>query len=190
MKFLLVALAPTGAVAVDNQGRIYVGDRENQRIRIFDADVNSSSAGPASVTLRSADHARPAHLDGRRRYDRILGVDQKGKILRPFGGLGHKPGQFAWAHFMALGPDQTIYVADVLNWRFQAFAHTAPSRVLTSYIASLRMFWGSTPGVGMDLTADGDCFQISLYSRKARTLLDTAHSPLLIMCIELHLTPP
>jgi hypothetical protein len=49
---------------------------------------------------------------------------------------------------MALLPVQTIYVAPVLNWRFQAFAHTAPSRVLTIYIPSVRMFWGSTPGGG------------------------------------------
>ena len=81
-------------------------------------------------------------------YDRIIELDQNGKILGAFGEPGHKPGQFAWAHFMALGPDQTIYVADVLNWRFQAFAHTAPSGVLTSYIPSVRMFWGSTPSVG------------------------------------------
>jgi hypothetical protein len=56
--------------------------------------------------------------------------------------------QFAWAHFMALGPDQTIYVADVLNWRFLAFAYAAPGGVLTSYIPSVRMLWGSIPGVG------------------------------------------
>lgn len=129
-KFLLVGLASTRAVAVDDQGRVYIGDRENQRIQT--PTVNSSSDGPASVTLRSADHARAAHLDGRRRYDRIIGLDQNGKILSAFGGPGHKPGQFAWAHFMSLGPDQTIDVADVMNRRFQAFAYTAPSRVLTS----------------------------------------------------------
>jgi streptogramin lyase len=37
-KFLLVGLASTRAVAVDNQGRVYIGDRENQRIQIFDPD--------------------------------------------------------------------------------------------------------------------------------------------------------
>jgi NHL repeat len=141
-KFLLVGLASTRAVAVDDQGRVYIGDRENQRIQIFDADGKFIHDGPASVTLRSADHARPAHLDGRRRYDRIIGLDQNGKILGAFGGPGHKPGQFAWAHFMALGPDQTIDVADVLNRRFQALAYTAPSRVLTSYIPSLRRCFG------------------------------------------------
>jgi hypothetical protein len=73
-------------------------------------------------------------------YDRIIKLDQNGKSLGAFGEPGHKPGQFAWAHFMALGPDQTIYVADVLHWRFKAFAHTAPSGVLTSYIPSVRMF--------------------------------------------------
>lgn len=48
-------------------------------------------------------------------YDRIIEVDQNGKILGAFGEPGHKAGLFAWAHFMALGPDQTIYVADVLS---------------------------------------------------------------------------
>jgi len=45
-----------------------------------------------------------------------------GKILGAFGEPGHKPGQMAWAHFIAIGLDQAIYVADVLNWRFQVFS--------------------------------------------------------------------
>ena len=53
-------------------------------------------------------------------YDRIIELDQNGKILGAFSDPGHKPGLFGRAHCMALGPDQTIYVADVLNWRLQA----------------------------------------------------------------------
>jgi hypothetical protein len=102
-------------------------------------------------------------LDGRRRYDRIIGLDQNGKILGAFGGPGHKPGQFAWAHFMALGPDQTIDVADVLNRRFQAFAYTAPSRVDQLHSIAEDVL-GFDTRRRMDLTADSDCFQISLYS--------------------------
>ena len=52
-------------------------------------------------------------------YDRIVEFDQNGKILGAFGEPGHAPGQFAWGHFLAVGKDRTIYVADVLNWRFQ-----------------------------------------------------------------------
>jgi hypothetical protein len=33
-------------------------------------------------------------------------------------------GQFAWAHFLALDEDRRLYIADVLNWRFQVFAPT------------------------------------------------------------------
>jgi hypothetical protein len=44
--------------------------------------------------------------------------------------------------------DHAIYVADVLNWRFQAFARTAPAEAMTKYIPSVRMFWGSVPSVG------------------------------------------
>jgi len=75
-------------------------------------------------------------------------LDQNGKILGAFGEPGHKPGQMAWAHFLAIGPNQAIYVADVLNWRFQVFARTAPTGNLTKYILSVRMFWGSVPSVG------------------------------------------
>jgi hypothetical protein len=49
---------------------------------------------------------------------------------------------------MAMGPDQTIYVADVLNWRFDVFARTAPTGAMTKYIPSVRMFWGAVPSVG------------------------------------------
>jgi len=81
-------------------------------------------------------------------YDRIVELDQNGKILGAFGEPGRKLGQLAWPHFMAMGPDQTIYVAEVLNWRFQVFGRTVPTGSMTKYIPSVRMFWGSVPSVG------------------------------------------
>lgn len=137
------------SVAVDKEGRVYVGDRENQRIQIFDADGNfvkqwTGIGYPYGLVITPDQHVWMT--DGG--YDRIVELDQDGKILGAFGEPGHKPGQMAWAHFMAMGPDHAIYVADVLNWRFQVFARTAPTGEMTTYIPSVRMFWGSVPSVG------------------------------------------
>ncbi len=136
-------------VAIDRDGRVYVGDRENQRIQIFDSDGNflrqwTGIGYPYGLVITPDQHVWMT--DGG--YDRIVELDQEGQILGAFGEPGHQPGQMAWAHFMAMGPDQTIYVADVLNWRFQVFARTAPTGKMTKYIPSVRMFWGSVPSVG------------------------------------------
>lgn len=136
-------------VAVDQQDRVYVGDRENQRIQIFDSDGNfikqwTGVGYPYGLVITADQHVWMA--DGG--YDRIVELDQNGNILGAFGEPGRKPGQMAWAHFLAIGPDQTIYVADVLNWRFQVFSRTAPTGKMSAYIPSKRMFWGSTPSVG------------------------------------------
>ena len=137
------------SVAVDKEGRVYVGDRENQRIEIFDSEGNflkqwTGIGYPYGLVITPDQHVWMT--DGG--YDRIVELDPDGKILGAFGEPGHKPGQMAWAHFMAMGPDQSIFVADVLNWRFQAFAHTAPTGKMTKYVPSVRMFWGSVPSVG------------------------------------------
>jgi DNA-binding beta-propeller fold protein YncE len=137
------------SVAVDGEGRVYVGDRENQRIQIFDPDGRflqqwTGIGYPYGLLITPDQHVWMA--DGG--YDRIVELDHDGKIVGAFGEPGHKPGQLAWAHFMAMGPDHAIYVADVLNWRFQAFARTAPTGKMTPYVPSVRMFWGSVPSVG------------------------------------------
>jgi len=43
--------------------------------------------------------------------------------------------------FLAVGKDRKIYVAEVLNWRFQVFQPTTPSGKLAEYVPSKRMFW-------------------------------------------------
>jgi DNA-binding beta-propeller fold protein YncE len=136
------------SVAVDSQGRVYVGDRENQRIEIFDADGKflkqwTGIGYPYGLFITPDQHVWM--IDGG--YDLILELDQNGIALGALGEPGHAPGQFAWGHFMAVSKDGKIYAA-VLNWRFQVFEQTATAGKMATFFPTKRMFWDRTASSG------------------------------------------
>ena len=97
------------SIAVDRQGNVYVADRENKRIQIFDPDGTflkewTGIGYPYGLFITPDQHVWM--IDGG--YDRLVELDQGGKILGAFGEPGHAPGQFAWGHFLAVGKDRTI----------------------------------------------------------------------------------
>ena len=53
-------------------------------------------------------------------YGRVLKLDLEGNVLGVLGGPGKLPGQFSFAHHLAVAPD-AIYVTEILNWRVQKF---------------------------------------------------------------------
>lgn len=139
------------SIVIDNQGRIYVADREGGRIQIFDYDGNflkqwTNIGYPYGLFLTPDQHIWMA--DGG--YDRVLEFGPDGTILGSIGEPGHAPGQFAWAHFLAVGPNRNLYVADVLNWRVDVFlpTGTAPSGKMAPYVPSKRMFQDQVPSTG------------------------------------------
>jgi hypothetical protein len=81
-------------------------------------------------------------------YDRIVELDQTGKILGALGEPGRAPGQIAWGHFLAVGKDGKVYAAEVLNWRCQVFAPAAPTGKMAKYVPSKRMFRNRTASSG------------------------------------------
>ena len=109
-------------IAVDHQGKVYVGDRENHRVQIFDENGRFlkqwTHLGSPWGLYFSEDH----HLfmcDGYK--NRVLKLDLEGRILGGFGQPGKAPGQFSFSHHLALGKEGELYVAEVLNWRVQKF---------------------------------------------------------------------
>jgi hypothetical protein len=46
-------------------------------------------------------------------------LDLDGNVLGITGGQGKGLGQYGEAHYLAVGPQGDIYVADTLNWRVQ-----------------------------------------------------------------------
>lgn len=137
------------SVAVDRAGNVYVGDRENKRIQIFDAEGNflkqwTGIGYPYGLFITPDQHVWM--IDGG--YDRILELDQSGKILGALGEPGRAPGEIAWGHFLTIGKDKKIYVAEVLNWRVEVFTPTSPSGKMAKYVPSKRMFWDRTTSTG------------------------------------------
>jgi peptidylamidoglycolate lyase len=117
------------AVASD-ETRIYVADRENARIQIFDhagklTESRVSPAGNHTYSLKPLGGGRLLAVEGRD------GADRKGAIIRVYGADGTVEGSFdislpgkdaSLGHDLAIGPDGHIYVTDVAGGRVVRFA--------------------------------------------------------------------
>lgn len=118
----------THAVAVD-ETRIYVADRENARIQVFDhagklAESRVSPSGNHTYSLKPMGGGRLLAVERRD------GADRKGAVIRIYAADGTiersfdigLPGKDAsLGHDLAIGPDGHIYVADVPAGRVVRF---------------------------------------------------------------------
>ena len=80
-----------------------------------------------------------------RKRDRgMVGNIYRGKVTRVLPGMQ--------AAFVDLGPKVEraafLYVADVLNWRFQVFESVSVSGKAATYIPTKRWFWDRQPSTG------------------------------------------
>jgi sugar lactone lactonase YvrE len=102
-------------IAIDSKGLLWVADRENQRIQVFDQD---------GKFVREVKYkGLPCSLDIGRQYmymvngfaGQVLRLDLNGKVLAAMGKPGKGPGEFGEAHMIAVNQKDEIYVADSVN---------------------------------------------------------------------------
>ncbi len=111
------------SVALDKQGNVYVADRENFRIQIFDSDGKFLRQWKHVGSPWGLDFGPDESLYMSDGYnDRILKLNRDGKILGALGKHGKLPGQLELCHHLAVGPlTGSLYVAEITNWRVQQF---------------------------------------------------------------------
>lgn len=132
------------SMVADNEGNIYVGDRGNRRIQVFDKDGNflrflflnvpyDKTRHPVLGNLPRDPNVRPDQtapwtmcmspttpqylwvMDAE--PGRLYKMTLDGKIVGMYGESGRRLGQFNWPHSIACPSEDLIYVADMNNWR-------------------------------------------------------------------------
>ncbi len=111
-------------VAVDSKGRVYVADRENHRVQVFDGEGQllakwTDVGSPWGLYYASRENAIYM-CDGY--ANRIVKLNTEGQILGVLGSYGKTPGKLDFAHNIAVDSTGAIYVAEIKNWRVQKFA--------------------------------------------------------------------
>lgn len=109
-------------LAIDAKGLLWVTDRENQRIEIFDQDGKYIREVKFKGLPCSLDIGRQNIYMVNGFAGQILKLDLDGKVLAAMGKPGNGPGEFGEAHFIAVSPKGDIWVADSVNRAVQKFS--------------------------------------------------------------------
>jgi DNA-binding beta-propeller fold protein YncE len=142
-------------IAIDRQDNVYVADRGNNRIQVFDGNGNhlrdilqnvpyDKKRHPTlgNVAANAPDETAPWALCITNTSPQYLySIDEEpgrlykfsvpdGKLIGYLGESGRDAGQFNWPHGLACPSENTIFVADMNNWRVQKLtlhprSHTA-----------------------------------------------------------------
>jgi DNA-binding beta-propeller fold protein YncE len=135
------------SIAIDMEDNIYVGDRTNHRIQVFDTDGNFKRMFSIDVQPDPTSRAVNGETPTGERLKRVIGapnsmcitpgpnqvlfvgestypgrifkVSLDGKVLGVIGRSGRNLGQFSGAHALACPSDHEVYVAETSNWRVQ-----------------------------------------------------------------------
>jgi DNA-binding beta-propeller fold protein YncE len=110
------------SIVADANGNVFVGDRENRRIQVFDGEGNflkqwTNVGAPWALCITPAPHQVLYSSDSA--VARIYKLDLNGNILGAFGKAGKQLGQFGWVHEIACPSENVLYVSELLNWRVQ-----------------------------------------------------------------------
>jgi hypothetical protein len=111
------------AIASDRNGRIYVADRSNDRIQIFDSDGNFLDQWPNirnPYTIRISEDGYAWISSGV--LNEFLKYDLNGKLLYHWGTYGTEPGEMWSVHEFSADADGNLYTAEVFGGRAQKFA--------------------------------------------------------------------
>jgi DNA-binding beta-propeller fold protein YncE len=110
------------AVEVDSDGQVYVADRENLRVQVFDANGRflaqwKHTGRPIGLALSPDGHIFVADANG----GRIIKLDRSGTVIGEFGKPGDDTGQMGGVHHIAVDGTKGLYTAELGALRFQKF---------------------------------------------------------------------
>jgi streptogramin lyase len=115
-------LSGVHGIDADRNGRVYVADRSNHRVQVFDSDgklldVWPDIRFPNSIVVAPDGNVWVADGDNAR----LLKYDPHGTLLYWWGTYGHFPGAFWELHQFSVDSEGNFYAADSFEGRVQKF---------------------------------------------------------------------
>jgi hypothetical protein len=137
------------SIALDARGSVYVADRSNRRIQVFDGEGNFQRQFTIDVPVPAGARAAIGHIPDEAAIaagtfapgspwaicispgpkqvlysadafpGRIYKLTLEGELLGVLGESGKQLKQFGWIHQMACPSENVLFVAELLNWRVQ-----------------------------------------------------------------------
>ena len=124
------------AIAVDAKGNVYAGSRSDQRIEVFDNDLNYKTTydhvgapwslcitpGPGHQYLYTS-NSNPDNQDTElhKASGQIFKMELDGTVLGKFGVPGKEQGQFSTVHGIDCRVPNEILTTEIVEWRLQKF---------------------------------------------------------------------
>jgi DNA-binding beta-propeller fold protein YncE len=107
------------SLVMDRNANLYVADRQNSRVQVFDTDGNFKQQWPVDgLTWSVCITPGPTQVIFIGSVGKVYKMDLTGKILGTFGKLGRLPGWFDSIHAIACPDEKTIYIANEFSYRF------------------------------------------------------------------------
>lgn len=110
------------SIDIDAQDRLYVADRENFRLQIFDTEGNFIDAWQYGAMVCGVYLHDDGHVWITTGFDgEFAKLDAQGGIIGALGTPGPANGQFGEAHYIVLNSKDDAFIADVVNRRVQVY---------------------------------------------------------------------
>ncbi|MBC8353739.1 MAG: hypothetical protein H8E66_17205 [Planctomycetes bacterium] len=106
-------------IVVDRQGRAIVGDRENDRVQVFESNGKLVAVWPGFAPYGLAFDGQEHLFVADGRANKVLQLDDHGKVVNSWGQEGSKPGQFQLPHMLATDTLGSLYISEIKGERFQ-----------------------------------------------------------------------
>jgi DNA-binding beta-propeller fold protein YncE len=107
------------SIVIDKNANLYVADRQNNRVQVFDTDGTFKKEWKLDgLTWSLCITPPPSQVIFVGSVGRVYKMGLDGKVLGSFGKLGRLPGWFDSIHAIACPDEKTVYVANEFSYRF------------------------------------------------------------------------
>ena len=107
------------SIVMDRNQNLYVADRQNNRIQVFDTDGKFKQVWDLDgLTWSMCITPGPTQVIFVGSVGKVYKLDLNGKVLGTFGKLGRLPGWFDSIHAIACPDEKTVYIANEFSYRF------------------------------------------------------------------------